>query len=265
MTMIRKTHPLYDVFKFLHPAVSDDEPKRFMTGVLYETGQDVDGNGSKDFCRFVATDGFRLHKVEFEAGEEFDDLTPGSIYPLTKNHGSKGPAPERSAWMFGTEIDAQFPEWRKVMVEPSDTLNPFDTQIPAKYSEFGAKYAEYITNTIRATGGQPLPCNIQYMLDLGAGDWTTWADLERGGILFRRATSGVEFEAVIMGMRKDNKEPVMLDNTLDSGLDKTPDKEPAWKPEVVINLTEVDGAEELAGYLEELGGDLEITQDAEAS
>ena len=138
-----------DKIRWTARAVSDDETRYFMTGIL------VEENPEENNVRLVATDGRRLHSTTIAKGI----LEPG-IWKVID---------QKSVILF-QEILGQFPNWRRVVPTSTETIGEVSFE-PYKKNDCGP-LSQALGHVVLKIGR---PINIGYIIDLAPEKKSTLA------------------------------------------------------------------------------------------
>jgi hypothetical protein len=182
---ILKSHPAYQYLKWVLQARTIDATRYFMTGVNIES----DGN----CCRYISTDGRRLHMVE-----NVPVLAAGN-YTAIVGAGAITLQP----------LDAQFPKWRSILPKgkPRATveLDATESHYQPKGLVMGriAVQIGLLINVIEppeSEGDKPKPgcyVNVDYLKPLIGESWTLKVRKNSGALIFTRGEQ-LKYTALIM-------------------------------------------------------------------
>jgi hypothetical protein len=181
VTFTGKEHKrVFSALSWVAKAASKDETRYFMRGIFNEV---IDGNRV-----FVATDGKRLHKVEFRG-------KPGELsrIPEGKNLAFKAGSKEIT---FTEEIDGAFPNYKGVIPDITD-ITPFYVYV-RNIKELGYTEAlyEFYSRNVKMNA-----LHVEGMNMTGDPYLTSWEIYPAGNVVVCKNSSIIDYTVVATCIR----------------------------------------------------------------
>jgi hypothetical protein len=162
---------MFKALNWLVKAASKDTTRYFMTGIFNEV---VDGNRV-----FVATDGWRLHKIEFNGKPE---ALAG--IPAGKNLAFKAGSKQIT---FTGEIDGDFPPYKRVVPDIADSTS-FAVFVSKRSGYAEALYGLYSRNIKMSA------LHVAGLDNTGCAGWTVYHT--KGKVVCTQNITGAVYTAV---------------------------------------------------------------------
>ncbi len=187
-----KTSSLYDAIAFVLPAVSDDETRYFMNGVVVER----ETIKKREMINLVATDGRRCHIATVSAEAlDTDKLPESGIWKIEKT---------QNGFVFVREVEGQFPNYKRIVPKIGPTKQELELSA-YKRKDLGAMSQSLIKFLVTAK----VIFNLSYLFDLCDGTTysASWNEDDRSKPEDRNYQSGyfskgIRFDADVLGYHR---------------------------------------------------------------